>query len=109
MRLFTLWADPTVPQFREWLNHLGAGEYLQKFIEAGYDLPFIAKQGIEDTDLDCIGIPKSKMGIRRKIVSLYNLDKYYTAEEDDDDDEEEEDDEEDDEDEDDEEEEDDDE
>jgi ankyrin repeat protein len=30
--------DPSLPKFKEWLSHLGAGEYLMNFISAGYDL-----------------------------------------------------------------------
>ena len=74
-------ADPTLPQFKEWLRHLGAGEYVSKFIEAGYDLPFIVSNGgFEDSDLDCVGIPLSKRGIRRKIIALHDLSKFYDGE-----------------------------
>lgn len=30
-----------------------------------------------DADLDCVGIPMSKLGIRRKIVALHNLKDFY--------------------------------
>jgi hypothetical protein len=73
--------DPTVPKFKEWLNHLGGGEYAAKFIEAGYDLPFIAQHGVTDQDLDCVGIPKSKMGLRRKIAQLHELSQFYDVDE----------------------------
>jgi len=72
--------DPTLPKFRNWLCSLGAGEYLPKFLEAGYDLTFIANQGLTDADLDCVGIPMSKLGIRRKIMALHNLASYYEKE-----------------------------
>lgn len=77
--------DDTVPAFREWLNHLGGGEYLSKFIDSGYDLRFIKKQGLIDEDMDCVGIPKSKMGLRRKLMSLHELDKFFEDDEDADD------------------------
>ncbi len=80
--------DPALPKFRQWLNSLGAGEYLLKFVNAGYDLPFIAKHGLEDKDLDCVGIPSNKMGLRRKIMSLHELSKFYEEDEEDDDDDE---------------------
>lgn len=73
-------SDPTVPIFKEWMIYLGAGEYATKFIEAGYDLPFIAKHGLADKDLDCIGIPNNKMGLRRKIIQLHELNKFYEPE-----------------------------
>ena len=76
--------------FKDWLNHLGGGEYAAKFIEAGYDLAFIAKHGVSDEDLDCVGIPTTKMGLRRKIARLHELSQFYSAEEEEDDEEEEE-------------------
>lgn len=77
----TAQADPTLPKFKEWLRHLGAGEYVSKFIEAGYDLPFIVSNGgFEDSDLDCVGIPLAKRGIRRKIIALHDLSKFYDGE-----------------------------
>lgn len=72
-------SDPTLPQFRSWLCSLGAGEYLAKFLEAGYDLPFILKSGLTDQDLDCVDIPMSKLGIRRKILCLHNLSDFYST------------------------------
>lgn len=85
-----LFTDPTVPMFKEWLNHLGGGEYAAKFIEAGYDLPFIAKHGVTAEDLDCVGIPSSKMGLRRKISTLHELSQFYEADADEEEEEEEE-------------------
>lgn len=96
--------DDTVPAFREWLNHLGGGEYLSKFIDSGYDLRFIKKQGLVEEDMDCVGVPKSKMGLRRKLMSLHELDKFFDGDDDDDAEDEDEDEDEDDEEEDDEEE-----
>ncbi len=78
--------------FKEWLNHLGGGEYAAKFIEAGYDLPFIAKHGVTAEDLDCVGIPSSKMGLRRKISTLHELSQFYEADADEEEEEEDEDD-----------------
>lgn len=78
-------ADPTVPQFRSWLTHLGAGEYLKGFLEAGYDLRFVAQNGLTDADLDCVGIPAAKMGLRRKIAQLHALEQFYSPDEADDD------------------------
>lgn len=55
---------------------------MNRFLDAGYDLPFIAAQGISDTDLDCVGIPMTKLGLRRKIITLHNLSKFYNEDED---------------------------
>ena len=71
--------------FRDWLVYLGAGEFVSCFLDAGYDLRFIAKNGLTDEDLDCVGIPRSKMGLRRKIKSLHDLKNYFVPEEEDDD------------------------
>ena len=40
--------DTTVPQFRSWLCSIGAGMYITSFLSAGYDLPFIAKHGLQE-------------------------------------------------------------
>ena len=74
----TAQADPSLPMFKEWLVHLGAGEYVTRFVEAGYDLPFIVSHGgFEDKDLDCVGIPMTKLGLRKKIIALHELDNFY--------------------------------
>ncbi len=76
--------DALIPQFKQWLLSLGASEYLPAFIDAGYDLKFIAMNGLAEDDLDCIGIPRGiKLGLRRKLIALYNLKDYYTMEEED--------------------------
>lgn len=69
--------DPSLPHFKNWLCHLGAGEYVSKFLSAGYDLPFIVRTGLVEADLDCVGIPMSKLGIRKKILALHDLNEYY--------------------------------
>lgn len=73
-------SDPLLPQFKEWLLSLGASEYLNAFIEAGYDLAFISENGLTEEDLDAIPIPRSKLGLRRKLVKLYKLDEFYEGE-----------------------------
>jgi hypothetical protein len=70
-----------LPKFRSWLNSLGGGEYTSKFVDAGYDLPFIVKHGVTDEDLNCVGIPLNKMGLRRKIMKLHDIEKFYIADE----------------------------
>jgi hypothetical protein len=70
-----------LPKFRAWLNSLGGGEYTSKFVDAGYDLPFIVKHGLSDEDLNCVGIPLNKMGLRRKIMKLHDIEKFYVIEE----------------------------
>lgn len=77
-------------KFREWLTELGGMEYLTKFLHAGYDLPFIRSHGLEKEDLDCIGIPLQKLGLRKKLLSLHHLDNYFQEEEEEEEDEEEE-------------------
>ena len=53
---------------------------MNRFLDAGYDLPFIAKQGLNDDDLDCIGIPMSKLGLRKKIKLLHRIAEFYAKE-----------------------------
>mmetsp|Transcript_38574 Transcript_38574/g.39262 ORF Transcript_38574/g.39262 Transcript_38574/m.39262 type:complete len:192 (-) Transcript_38574:130-705(-) len=69
--------DPNLPKFSAWLHHLNAAEYLPFFLEAGYDLRFIAKEGIGEEDLNCVQIPLQKMGLRRKLLKLTDLQKFY--------------------------------
>jgi hypothetical protein len=56
-----------------WLQSLGADEYFGGFAIAGYDIDFIAKEGLGDGDLDCVGVPMSKLGLRRKLISKHNI------------------------------------
>jgi len=62
------------------LYHLHAGAYITPFLEAGYELAFIAKHGLTDSDLDCIGIPLTKLGLRKKLLALHDLEKFYQLE-----------------------------
>lgn len=80
-------SDPTLPKFRDWLLSLGAAEYLPKFLEAGFDLPYISSKGLSHEDLDAVGIPAlEKRGLRRKLIDLWELGKYFTGEEEDEED-----------------------
>lgn len=83
--------DPSAPSFRKWLRSVGAGAYISSFFKAGYDLGFIAKQGLTEADMDCIGIPKEQLGVRRKLESLHNIKEYFKDEEESDEDEDDED------------------
>lgn len=35
------------------------------------------QEGLGDADLDCVGIPMSKLGLRRKLKALYKLEEFY--------------------------------
>lgn len=70
--------DPTYVQFKDWLNYLGAAEYLNAFVLAGYDISFIKRHGLNDADLECVGIPPSKLGLRKKLVALHDLDRFFS-------------------------------
>lgn len=43
---------------------------------AGYDLPFIQKHGLSDADLDCVTIPATKLGLRKKLMALHQIEKF---------------------------------
>jgi Ankyrin repeats (3 copies)/SAM domain (Sterile alpha motif)/Ankyrin repeats (many copies) len=59
---------------KAWLQALGADKYVQGFLRAGYDdLAFLAKHGLTAEDLDCIGVPMSQLGLRRKLTALHNV------------------------------------
>jgi len=77
-RYILSFSDPNIPKFREWLNHIGSGEYITKFLDAGYDLAFISLHGLTDSDLDCVGIPMSRLGLRRKLTHLHDIKKFYS-------------------------------
>ena len=80
--------NPNYIQFNKWLQSLNATEFFINFINAGYDLSIISKNGLNDSDLDCVGIPMNKLGLRKKLIILHDLNKFYKLEEDDDDDDE---------------------
>ena len=71
------------------MNHIGSGEYITKFLDAGYDLAFISLHGLTDSDLDCVGIPMSRLGLRRKLTHLHDIKKFYSNIEEEENDEEE--------------------
>lgn len=66
------------------MNYLGAGRYINSFFNAGYDLEFISSRGISDEDLDCVGVPLTKLGLRRKLKDLHKLENFYSARDDED-------------------------
>ena len=69
--------DPFRHQFLQWLRHLNAAEYFARFVQAGYIFPFIATQGLTDDDLNIVGVPESKRGIRRKLIEGYDLKLFF--------------------------------
>lgn len=79
MNSFVSRVDPAAPQFREWLRSLGAGAYVSAFFKAGYDLTFVASHGLSDEDCDCVGIPTSQMGLRRKLKALHKIEQFSTS------------------------------
>ncbi len=61
---------------------MGAEEYLNFFVTAGYDIAFIKQHGLNDADLECVGIPTTKRGLRNKLLTLHKLDLFYTGDDD---------------------------
>lgn len=72
-------SDPAFEQFKHWLESLGAGAYVNAFVSAGYDLPFIQKHGLNDADLDCVTVPATKLGLRKKLIALHQLENFAPA------------------------------
>lgn len=61
----------------EWLGTLGCEEYLGRFLRAGYDdLPFMASQKLTEADLDCVGIPEEKLGLRKKLLAMHGVEEF---------------------------------
>lgn len=59
---------------KAWLEALACDKYVANFLGAGYDdLKFIADHGLTAEDLDCVGVPMSKLGLRRKLMALHNI------------------------------------
>ena len=54
---------------------------MNAFVAAGYDLPFIQKHRLSEADLDCVGVPTSKLGLRKKLMALHQLEKFAAVEE----------------------------
>lgn len=60
-----------------WLEALGCKEFMGGFLSAGYDdVVFMAKHGLTDADLDCIGVPRGKLGLRKKLLAMHAVDDF---------------------------------
>lgn len=59
------------------------GEYLPRFVKAGYDLRFIAKNGLTDEDMQSLEIPRTDFAKYRKVLEKYEISKFYNEDEDD--------------------------
>jgi len=60
-----------------WLRSLGCEEFLGRFLRAGYDdLSFLASQGMTDADLDCVGVPNERLGLRKKLLTMHGVDAF---------------------------------
>lgn len=63
-----------------WLEALGCEEFLARFLRAGYDdLSFIASQGLTEADLDCVGVPGEKLGLRKKLLAMHGVEQFLEA------------------------------
>ena len=60
---------------------MGGEEYFASFLSARYDLASIAKYGLKDDDLDCVGIPQKLGGLRKKLKESHNINNFYEGEE----------------------------
>lgn len=63
-----------------WLGALGCEEFLGRFLRAGYDdLQFMASEGLTEADLDCVGVPKEKLGLRKKLMAMHGVGRFLDA------------------------------
>lgn len=63
-----------------WLGALGCEEFLGRFLRAGYDdLRFMAAQGLTEADLDCVGVPRDKLGLRKKLLAMHDVGMFLDA------------------------------
>jgi len=61
----------SISQLKEWLERLDCSSLLPQFLQAGYDYGFIKQHGLHEDDLDAIGVPRAKLGLRKKLAALY--------------------------------------
>lgn len=60
-----------------WLEALDCEEFLGRFLRAGYDdLPFMASHGLTEADLDCVGVPTEKLGLRKKLLAMHGVEQF---------------------------------
>lgn len=60
-----------------WLESLGCEEFLGRFLRTGYDdLAFMASHGLTEADLDCVGVPGEKLGLRKKLLAMHDVERY---------------------------------
>ncbi|CAM9528668.1 unnamed protein product [Ectocarpus fasciculatus] len=63
-----------------WLGVLGCEEFFGRFLRAGYDdLRFMASQGLTEADLDCVGVPGEKLGLRKKLLAMHGVEAFLNA------------------------------
>ena len=60
-------------KLRLWLEELDCGAYYSRFVDAGYDFGFIALHGLGADDVDAVGVPASKLGLRKKLMAKYKF------------------------------------
>lgn len=60
-----------------WLEAIGCEEFLARFFTAGYDdLGFMAFHGLTEADLDCVGVPREKLGLRKKLLAMHGVEPF---------------------------------
>ncbi|CAM9834734.1 unnamed protein product, partial [Laminaria digitata] len=65
-----------------WLEALDCEEFLGRFLRAGYDdLSFMASHGLTEADLDCVGVPGEKLGLRKKLLAMHGVEQFLDREE----------------------------
>ena len=73
---------PSVAGLKKWLELIGCGEHMGSFLAAGYeDVEFIKSSGLDDDDLDAIGV--RKLGHRKRLKVLFKIDEVVAGGDDD--------------------------
>ena len=60
-------------QLRAWLEELDCGSYYSRFLDAGYDFEYIKLHGLAEDDIDQIGVPAKKLGLRKKLIAKHKF------------------------------------
>ena len=58
---------------RVWLEVLDCSSYYSRFLDAGYDFDYIREHGLAEDDIDQIGVPAKKLGLRKKLIAKHKF------------------------------------
>ena len=60
-------------RLKAWLEDLDCSSYYSRFLDAGYDFDYIKDHGLAEDDIDQIGVPAKKLGLRKKLMAKFKF------------------------------------